>query len=472
MQKFSIIWFGQLVSLFGTATTRFALLIWAYDQTHEATTLALLGFFSFITYVLFSPVAGVWVDRLDRRLVMILSDFGAGLMTVAMLLLLTTGSLQIWHLYLAEGLTGAFEAFQLPAYAASVSVLVPKAQYARASGMRSLANNASQMFAPIFAGLILRLVNIDGVMLIDVATFGFAALTLLLIRIPRPAASAEGAEIHGEPFLRQMAFGFRYIFRRPGLLWLVFVFICINFVAALTWFALLAPMTLSRAGGDELALASVQTALGVGGVLGGLAMTAWGGLKPRIHGVLLGLIASFLLGDFLLGAGRILPVWIAGAFLGSLFIPLIVGSDEAIWQTKVAPDVQGRVLAVRGMFRTVVMPLGFLAAGPLADQVFGPALMPGGSLAVTFGWLVGTGPGAGIGLMFVCTSVLGITIGLTGYLFPWVRHVERDLPDHDAPEAAADDKGGPGQPSFPAQNYHQGEHDRCSLDSQNACAIK
>ncbi len=443
MQKFSVIWFGQVVSLFGTATTRFALLIWAYDQTGQATTLALLGFFSFITYVLISPIAGVWVDRLDRRRVMLLADLGAGAMTILMLALYTTGNLQIWHLYLAEGLTGAFEAFQLPAYAASVSLLVPKEQYARASGMRSLATNTSQMFAPFFAGLLLRLVDIDGVMLLDVATFLVAMGTLLVIRIPRPSASGEGKGTHGEPFLRQVSFGFRYIWRRPGLMWLVFVFMCINFVAALTWYALLAPMVLGRTSSDELALASVQTALGVGGVLGGLAMSTWGGPKQRIHGVLAGVIISFLLGDFVLGAGRSLPLWIAGAFLGSLFIPLIVGSDQAIWQAKVAPDVQGRVFAAQGMFRTMVMPIGFLVAGPLADRVFGPALMPGGSLEAAFGWLVGTGPGAGIGLMFVFTSMMGITIGITGYLFPWVRNVERDLPDHDAqpevdtmPEAA------------------------------------
>jgi MFS family permease len=431
MQKFTLIWFGQLISLFGTAATRFALLIWAYDQTGEATTLAFLGFCSFILYVLLSPVAGVWADRLDRRLVMLLSDFGAGVMTLIMLTLYTSGSLEIWHLYVAEALTGAFEAFQLPAYSASITMLVPGEKYARASGMRSLANNASQMFAPFFAGLMLRLVDIDGVMWIDVATFGFAMLTLLLVRIPRPAASAEGRAEDQEPFLRQASFGFRYIVRRPGLLWLVFVFTAMNFVAALTWFSLLAPMILARTGGDELALASVQTALGVGGVVGGLAMSVWGGVKPRIHGVLLGAVVSFLLGDFVLGTGQSVPAWIAGAFMGALFIPLIVGSDQAIWQTKVAPDLQGRVFAAQGVFRTVVTPLGYLVAGPLADRVFGPAMMPGGALAGVFGGLVGTGPGAGIGLMFVCTSMMGVTIGLAGYLFPWVRNVERDLPDHD-----------------------------------------
>lgn len=132
-----------------------------------------------------------------------------------------------------------------------------------------------------------------------------------------------------------------------------------------------------------------------------------------------------------MGAGRSLQVWMAAAFLGWMTTPVAIASDQAIWQAKVAPDVQGRVFAVQQMVRTMVMPLGFLVAGPLADQVFGPAMMPDGSLASSFGGLVGVGPGAGIGLMFVGTSVMGITISVMGYLFPWVRNVERDLPDHD-----------------------------------------
>jgi MFS family permease len=432
MQQFTIVWFGQLASLFGTAATRFALLIWAYNQTEEVTTLALLGFCSYILYVVVSPFAGVWVDRLDRRRVMVVADLGAGLMTLIMLALYSSGNLQIWHLYVAEALTGGFEAFQRPAYTAATTTLVPKEQYGRTSAMRSLAYNASHMFAPFFAGLMLKAFDINGVMLVDLATFGIAITTLLIVRIPRPAASADGEAARGERFWSQVGYGFRYIYRRPGLLWLLFVFVVMNFIASLTWFSVMPAMILARTGSDELALASVQTALGVGGVIGGLVISAWGGPKRRIHGVLLGAAISFLLGDFLLGVGRGLPVWIAGAFLGSLFIPLITSSDQAIWQAKVAPDVQGRVFGVQSMFREVAIPLGFLVAGPLADHVFGPALMPGNSLANTFGGLVGTGPGAGMGLMFVCTSMMGMTLGLTGYLFRAVRNVERDLPDHDA----------------------------------------
>ena len=191
MQIFLIVWAGQFVSLLGSRMTRFALIIWAYQQTGDATTLALLGFFSYLPIVLVSPIAGVWVDRLDRRLVMILADSGSALSTAGLLILYATGNLQIWHLYLAEGLSGFFDAFQSPAYIAASSLLVPKAHYGRASGLRSLATNGADVIAPAFAGLLLGLIGIQGVMVLDVITF-FAALgTLLVVRFPPPPRHPE-----------------------------------------------------------------------------------------------------------------------------------------------------------------------------------------------------------------------------------------------------------------------------------------
>ena len=430
MQIFTVIWFGQFVSALGTGMTRFALLIWAYQQTGDATTLALLGFFSFGPYVLLGPIAGVWVDRLDRRLVMLFTDLGAGLMTIAMLVLYTTGNLQIWHLYIASGMAGAFEAFQLTAYSAATTTLAPKAHLARASGMRSLGTSAAEVFAPFLAGMMLTLFDIDGVMLIDVATFLIAMLTLSLVRIPAPTLSEEGINARGN-MRQEITFGFRYIFRRPGLLGLLLIFVGINLFAALTYFAILPPMVLARTGGDELALASVQSALGIGGVAGGVVLTIRGGPKRQIHGVLAAASVSFLLGDFLFATGRSAPVWVLAAFLAAFFIPFIIGADRAIWQAKVPPDIQGRVLSVQSTLRTATMPIGYLLAGPLADQVFEPAMAAGGSLAESFGWLVGTGPGAGMALMFLCTAILGCAMSLSGYLFRPVRQVENDLPDYD-----------------------------------------
>nr|MBC8223358.1 MFS transporter [Candidatus Bathyarchaeota archaeon] len=116
MKGFTIIWFGQLVSLLGTGMTQFALTIWAWQATGEATALALVALFTAVPQILTSPLAGAIVDRYDRKHVMMLSDLAAGIATAAVLLLHTSGNLQVWHLYVTAAFTGTFQAFQFPAY--------------------------------------------------------------------------------------------------------------------------------------------------------------------------------------------------------------------------------------------------------------------------------------------------------------------------------------------------------------------
>lgn len=437
MRVFLAIWFGQLVSLLGTQMVRFAVMIWAYQQTGDATTLALLGFFGFGPFVLLSPFAGVWIDRLDRRVVMLLADLGAGLATILLLVLYLSGQLEIWHLYLLEGLTGALEAFQIPAYTAVTTVLVPRAQYGRAGGLRALATDVARTGAPLLAGLVLAQVGLLGVMLFDIVTFVFAVGTLALVRVPRPPISETGRQARAGSLWADLTFGFRYIFQRRGLLGLQLIYMGINLFAALTYFAILPAMILARSGGDELALASVQAALGIGGVVGGVLISVWGGPRPRIHGILAGAGISFLLGDMLFALGQSLEVWVLAAFLSAFFIPCIITSDRTLWQVKVPPDVQGRVFAIEAMLREMTIPAGYIAGGLLADHVFEPLMASGGGLSGVFGGLVGTGPGAGMALMFACTALLGMTISFSGYLFRAIRQVEADLPDYEPePEEA------------------------------------
>lgn len=428
MRTFMMIWAGQFGSLLGTSMTRFALLIWIYQQTGAALTVALLGFFSFGAYVIASPLAGIWVDRLDRRKVMLYADLGAGLMTVALLLMYSSGQLETWHLYLAQAVTGALEAFQLPAYAASISTLLPKEHYTRANGLRSLAFYASEVLGPVLAGVLLVTVGLAGVMLVDVVTFLLAVGTLLLVRIPRPAPSGEGAEEAGG--LARFTFGFRYILARPGLVGLLVVFFGIQLFGALTYFSILPAMVLARSGGDELALAAVQSVMGLAGVIGGIVMSIWGGFRRLIHNMLGMAALSFLLGDLLFALGRSTHVWVAAAFAAAVFIPFISGAYQALWQRKVAPDVQGRVFAARNIVQHITTPIGYISGGLLADYFFEPAMAAGGPLSGTFGWLVGTGPGAGMALMFVCTALLGCAISLVGYFSARIRNVEEELPDH------------------------------------------
>jgi DHA3 family macrolide efflux protein-like MFS transporter len=431
MAGFTIVWIGQVISLLGTQMTWFALTLWASGIAEEAkaTVLGSVWITSFGPTVLLSPVAGALVDRWNRKLVMMLSDLGSGLMTSIVLLLYATGNLQIWHLYLTGAISGAFQAFQFPAYSAAVTTMLPKAQYARASGMMSLAEGAAGIFGPMIGSILLGPIGAAGIMALDVVTFVIAIVALLVVGIPQPETTEAGRAGRGS-LLRESLYGFRYILGRPSLLGLQLVFLATNLTATFG-LIMLAPMVLIRTGEDPVTLASVQSAMGVGGLVGGLLLSTWGGPKRRVHGVLLGMALSGLLGQVVLGLGGSLAIWAIGAFFTSFFIPIINGSNQAIWQAKVAPDVQGRVFATRRLIAQISILLGLLA-GPVADYIFEPAMRPGGGLTNIFGGIVGTAPGAGMAVMLITTGVLGALVGFLGYVFPVVRNAEDILPDHDA----------------------------------------
>ncbi len=421
---FWVLWAGQSVSLLGTGMTRFAVLIWAYQKEGTATASALLGFFSCITFVIASPFAGVLVDRWDRRKVMAFADLGAGCMTGLLLALYVAGRLQVWHLYLAQGVAGALEAFQDPAFSASVSLLVPREGYTRAHGLLGLGKSAARIFAPALAGLLMPLGGLGWVMAVDLLTLLLALLGLLLIRVPAPPRSAEGHLAAGG-FGRELRFGFQYLARRPGLRNLLLTFFLVNLFGTLTYFAVLSPMILARTGGDEFGLGVVRTMMGVGGVVGGVMISFWGRrMRRKVRIYLLSTLLSFLICDFLTAVSRSVTGWSIAGFLSELSIPFIVSPYFALWQELVPPDVQGRVFSTREMIQVLSQPFGYLAGGLLADRVFEPALQVGGVLAGSVGRLVGTGPGAGMAAMFLCTSLLGALTGVLGLLSPSVRRLD------------------------------------------------
>jgi len=434
MRGFTVVWAGQFISLLGTRMTNFALTIWAWQVTGQATTLAMVQLFYFAPDVLLKPVAGALVDRWNRKLVMILSDLAAGIGTVAIFLLLSADALQVWHLYAISVFMGMFQSFQFPAYSAAVSTMLDKEQYARASGMLGLADSASNIFGPAAAGALLAVVGTTGILAFDIISFVVAIAAVLVVSIPQPEPRV--VETEKRSLLQDSLFGFRYILARPSLLGLQLVFFFINFSASLC-FPLIAPMILSKTGNDTLVLGSVQSAFGVGGLVGGLLLSAWGGPKKRVYGVLFGMMLSSLLGITMLGLGREPVVWMLASFMEMFFLPFINGSNQAIWQSKVPPEMQGRVFAVRSQIAQISAPVAMAITGPLTDRVLAPSMDVGGSLAPVFGWLVGVGPGAGISLLFVIMGVAGFLTGLAGYLLPHIRNVEEIIPDHDQVVAEA-----------------------------------
>lgn len=429
MQVFSMIWFGEFISIMGTAMTKFAMMIWAYEQAGKASTTAMLGFSAVVPYIILSPIAGAIVDKLNRRKILIFSDIGAGIVTIGIMILYVTGKLEVWHLFIAEALSGGFESFQIPAYQASITMLIPKDKFARASGMRSFAGWSSQIFAPILAGILILKIGVQGIMTIDIVTFVFAVGILLVVNIPQPKIEVESHE--KKKVIEDISFALSYLKEKKGLLKLMIIFVAINLISTITYFAILPAMILARTGNDKLILSGVQSLLGAGGVVGSLIVSIWGCPNKKVLTILVSCGTSFLLGDTFLAIGKSYYFWYAAAFLSSFFLPFNMASQNSLWQSKVEPTVQGRIFSIKSMIELSTTPIGYLLGGFLADNIFEPLMKSGTILRNTFGNLVGVGSGSGMAVMFLFTGILGTIICLAGYFLKDVRNLEKDLQDFD-----------------------------------------
>ena len=424
MRVFFTIWFGQVISLIGSSMTGFALSVWVYKTTGSILKLALVLFFTMVPAMIVSPLAGALVDRWDRRKVMILSDVGASIGPLTIALLFMLGALEIWHIYVALTISSMFVAFQWPAFSAATTLLVPKKQIGRASGLAQFAQALSLIAGPPVAALLMATVDLYGVFLLDVFSFLFSVTTLLLVRFPRAEATVEGKAGSGS-LLYESFYGWTYIKSRPGLLGLLLFFVSTNFIFGLAQ-VLFTPLVLSFA--SVAVLGTVQSILGLGMLVGGIAISLWGGTGRRVM-VVLGF--QLVLGLCILAAGLRPSVYmvVIPAFIASFSIPIIWGSSQAIWQLKVAPDLQGRVFAVRRMIAWSALPLAYISAGPLAEYVFEPLLTEKGPLASSVGLFMGVGRGRGTGLLLVVMGLINTVAIIAGYMYPRLRLLEEELPD-------------------------------------------
>jgi len=412
----------------------FALTIWMYEQTKSATAMAAVQVFYVVPFLVMSFFAGPMIDRYNRKLMMAVSDICAAVGTAAIFVAFLAGRPEVWMIYAAASLLGIGNSFQWPAFSATISLMVPKEQLGRVNGMMTLMEAGPSVFAPILAGALLPFMGITGILAMDIATFFLAVGTLLFVDIPSPPRSVEGAKASGNIF-KEAAWGFRYIFERPSLLSLQLLLLAGNLFSGIGG-NLVAPMILARTGADSVALGGVQTAFAIGGVAGGLIISAWGGFRHRSLGIAIGWVVQGL-ATFAFGFGSTFWVWAAFAALTSLASPLINASNQAIWQSKVPPDLQGRVFSARRLIAWIANPLTPLIAGPLADFVLEPAMRdPASAPARLLGPAFGTGPGAGMGIIIAVSGLLVVLSSAIAWSFRAVREVESILPDHEVAVAA------------------------------------
>lgn len=405
LRTFLILWITQAFSALGSSMTSFALVIWSYEQTGSALSTALLTICSYAPYVLLSIFAGALSDKWDKKITMLVSDSFAAACTVAALVLFKTGRLEIWHLYLLNGLNGLMNTVQQPASDVAVSLLVPAKHYQKASGLRSLSNSLVTTLTPMIAAAVLAFAGIEAVILFDLITFGTAFVTLLgFVDIPKGRGRESAA---AEPVLRAAKSGLRYLRDNRGILDLILFLAVINLTASI-YNAALPAMLLSREGGSETALGMVNTCTGLAAMLGSLLVSIAPSPKSRVRAICGALLFSMGTENFLLAFGRSTPVWCLGAVLGWICIPFMNANLDVIFRTRIPVGMQGRVYSARNTLQFFTIPVGYLCGGLLVDRVFEPfmAAQNAGSLWTA---LFGAGKGTGAAMLF-------LVIGVTGFL--------------------------------------------------------
>ena len=401
--RFFIIWTGQAFSLTGSSLVQFALVWWMTRTTGSATVLATATLVALLPQILLGPFVGALVDRWNRRIIMIVADTSIAAATGVLIVLFSTGLVQVWHVYVILLVRSLGGAFHYPAMAASTSLMVPKSQLARIAGLNQTLQGLLSVFSPPLGALLIGLLPMHGVLAIDIGTAALAVLPLLFLSIPNPprqTAVADGIT-RKTSYWHDLGEGFTYVVKWPGLLGLILLAMMLNFLLVPS--SSLTPLVVTKVYGKGVVeLGWTETLFGVGVILGGLVLSAWGGFKRKIVTSLAGVLG--------IGAG----VLLVGLAPGNLFYLILVanfimgvtqvfanGPLTAIFQSAIEPDMQGRVLSLISAGATAMMPLSLLVAGPLSDR-----------LGVRFWYLLGGG--------------LCILVTLIAFTIPAIMNIENN----------------------------------------------
>ena len=405
LKTFLIVWSTQNLSTLGSAMTSFALVVWSYQQQGSALTTALLSVCSYVPYVALSIFAGSLGDRWDKRRTMAMCDTFAALTTLAVLALLKTGQLALWHLYLLNALNGLMNAVQYPVSEVVVTLLTPKDQVQRVSGLLSLSQSLTTLLSPVLATALLGLLGLEAVIVFDLATCAAAVGTLLWgVEFPETPPAEK------VPLTRSAGEGVRWLLNQRGVLDLILFLACINLIASM-YNAALPAMLLSRPGGGETVLGLVEAVTGLASLAGSLLASALPEPRSRVRVICNSLLVSMSTENLLLALGRGPVVWCCGAVLGWLLIPVMNTNMNALLRLRIPVEMQSRVYAARNTLQFFTIPVGYLLGGALVDRFFEPlmASLPEGALLRT---LLGSGKGTGAAALFLVIAGAGVLVCL------------------------------------------------------------
>jgi MFS transporter, DHA3 family, macrolide efflux protein len=416
----------QCLSLVASQMSGFAVGVWAIESTGQVLSTGVITSIHMLLTIAFSPIAGVWVDRYDRKKMLILGDMLSALGAALLFVMALAGRLELWHVYIEAFLVGIGQSIQQPAYAAIIGSLVQKSNLNRANSMLSFIEWMPWLVSPVLGGLAYQFISIAGILSLDLMTFALAILAFVIVMLPGHARQTRDTT---PSMLRELRDGARYIFSRPSLRALVVIGFLMDVCLGL-FYALQTPLVLARTGNDSAGLGLVLSLGAIGGVVALVTLSLWKtGNRQMVLSALV--ITGWGAGLVAYAFGRSVPIWAIGMFFANLTGQIGMTIQRSIWQSKVLPAYQGRVFALKRTLTWLSSPVTPLIAAVLADRWLEPVFRSANAGALPAAHLVGTGPGAGIALIAASAAVGVMICGALMALLPVSRNIEQLLPDHN-----------------------------------------
>jgi MFS transporter, DHA3 family, macrolide efflux protein len=410
MKKFLVLWISQAISLFGSAVVEFALAWYLTIETGSATVLATAMLVAFLPQIILGPFIGPLVDRWNRKLIMISADLFIMLVTIGLVLLFLTHSIQVWQVYLAMVLRSVGQAFHFPSMQSAIPMIVPEKDLARAAGLTQMLQGFITIAGPPAGAFLMGVLPMQWVLAVDIVTAVIAVGFLLPIAIPQPvrAISAAGVSVL-RSILGDMAEGFRYIWNWRGLTILVVLSALLN-LFLMPAFTLLPILVKTHLGGEVLRLGWLNSVFGVGMIAGGLILGAWGGFKRR---VITGLLGVIIAGGATAGlgttSGSLFFLGVSCSCLIGMGLSFGNGPIMAVLQSLVAREMQGRIFSLLGSLSGIMTPLGLAIAGPVAD-------------------------GIGIRMLFYISGIAIVIVAAASFFIPALMNLEKTSGVKDSKE--------------------------------------
>lgn len=426
LKTFFLLWSTQSLSQLGSSMTGFALALWLYQKTGSALQTALLTICSYAPYVLMSIFAGALSDRWDKKKIMLLSDTLAACSTILVLVLLKTDMLHPMHMYILNAVSGLMNTIQQPASDVAMTLITPKEEYQRTSGLRSLSNSLIMILNPMLATALFAVAGLETVIIVDLSTF-IIAFFFLLFFIKLPQLKDEDVK-KGEASKKESIFvaskaGLRYLKDNPMILRLILFLAGVNFVASI-FDATLPAYVLPRENGGEKVLGIVTSCAGIATLFGSLLVTVLPKPKNRIRVIVATMLFSLTIDNFLLAFTRIPALWYLGQFLGWFVVPIMSANLDVILRTTIPVNMQGRVYSCRNTLQYFTIPIGLFSGGLLVDRVWEP-MMAGVQDQHWLAFLFGTGKGSGAAVMMFVIGLAGAIVCIVfGQLLKKYRFME------------------------------------------------